>query len=368
MILDPIGTLISLLTAFGIAAMIALSLNLEYGLGGIPNFGQALFVSIGAYTAGVTYTRLLPLLAGQPVIDPCGPAMNDALQLRTEILRTLPAVGLTNFFVTLLIAAALGGLVGYLASYPALRLKDEWFLGLVLLASSEVVRIVVRGAEPVICAHNGLSGLSQPFAFLPTAPFRALAFAGLTLLAAALCYAFAQRLARSPYGRMLKAMRENSDVAAALGKPMARTRASVMVVGSAMAAVAGVFFVTNIGFASANDYGVGLTLDIWVMIVLGGLGNLRGALLGAAIITLLDRATAIAAIQANMLGSQFDFTYARYILFALILLGMLRYRRQGLLPERLDTTGAGKLLAGLRRVEPAPQEAAAQKATVKPHA
>ncbi|MCB0022312.1 MAG: branched-chain amino acid ABC transporter permease, partial [Caldilinea sp.] len=112
------------------------------------------------------------------------------------------------------------------------------------------------------------------------------------LVAAALCYWFAQRLARSPYGRMLKAMRENSDVATGLGKPMARTRASVMIVGSAMAAMAGVFFVTNVGFASTNDYVVGLTLDIWVMIVLGGLGNMRGALLGAAIITLLDRVTA----------------------------------------------------------------------------
>lgn len=356
MILDPIGTLLALLTAFGIAAMIALSLNLEYGLGGIPNFGKALFVSIGAYTAGITYTRLLPLLAGQEALYPCGAGMSQALQVRTEIMRTLPGVGLTNFIVTLLIAAAIGGLIGYLAAYPALRLKDEWFLGLVLLAASEVVRIVVRGAEPVICAHNGLSGLSQPFAFLPTAQLRSAAFAGLTLLAAALCYWLAQRLASSPYGRMLKAMRENSDVAAALGKPMARTRASVMIVGSAMAAVAGVFFVTNIGFASANDYVVGLTLDIWVMIVLGGLGNMRGALLGAAIITLLDRATAIAAIQVNLLGSQFDFNYARYILFALILLVMLRYRRQGLLPERLDTTGAGRLL-GTRRTASAAQEA-----------
>ncbi|MFZ1771613.1 MAG: branched-chain amino acid ABC transporter permease [Caldilinea sp.] len=363
MILDPIGTLISLLTSFGVAAMIALSLNLEYGLGGIPNFGKALFVSIGAYTAGITYTRLLPLLAGQAAPYPCGAGMSQALQVRTEIMRTLPAVGLTNFLMTLVIAALIGGIVGYLASYPALRLKDEWFLGLVLLASSEVVRIVVRGAEPVICAHNGLSGLSQPFVFLPTAQFKAAAFAGLTLLAAAFCYWFAQRLTRSPYGRMLKAMRENSDVAAGLGKPMARTRASVMVIGSAMAAVAGVFFVTNIGFASANDYVVGLTLDIWVMIVLGGLGNMRGALLGAAIITLLDRATAIAAIQANMLGSQFDFNYARYILFALILLVMLRYRRQGLLPERLDTTGAGKFLAKLRR-----QDVASQEATVNRHA
>jgi len=343
--IDPVATLLSLLTTFGIAAMIALSLNLEYGLGGVPNFGKALFVSIGAYTAGVTYTRLMPLLAGQEALTPCGANLGQALQVRTEIIRTLPVVGLTNFFVTLLIAAAIGGLIGYLAAYPALRLKDEWFLGLVLLASSEVVRIVVRGTEPIICAHNGLSGISQPFLWLPTPFLRTAAFTGLTLVAAALCYWFAQRIARSPYGRMLKAMRENSDVATGLGKPMARTRASVMIVGSAMAAMAGVFFVTNVGFASTNDYVVGLTLDIWVMIVLGGLGNMRGALLGAAIITLLDRVTAITAIQLDMLGSQFEFNYVRYILFALILLVMLRYRRQGLLPEPLDTTGAGKLLA-----------------------
>lgn len=346
MIVDPVATLFALLTTFGIAAMIALSLNLEYGLGGVPNFGQALFVAIGAYTAGITYTRLLPLMAGQAALYPCGDSMGQALQIRTEIARTLPTVILTNFAMTLVIAAIIGGLVGYLAAYPALRLKDEWFLGLVLLAASEVVRIIVRGAEPVICAHNGLSGISQPFLWLPTGQLRTAAFSGLTLVAAAICYWYSQRLARSPYGRMLKAMRENSDVATGLGKPMAGVRASVMVIGSAMAAIAGVFYVTNIGFASANDYAVVLTLDIWVMVVLGGLGNMRGALAGAAIITVLDRITAITAIQLDMLGSQFEFNYARYILFALILLVMLRYRRQGLLPEPLDTTGAGKFVRG----------------------
>src|SRR5690606_9016640 len=124
-----------------------------------------------------------------------------------------------------------------------------------------------------------------------------------------------------------------------------RTRASVLIVGSALAVMPGVFCVPHVGSSSTNDYVVGLTLDIWVMIVLGGLGNMRGALLGAAIITLLDRVTAITAIQLDMLGSQFEFNYVRYILFALILLVMLRYRRQGLLPEPLDTTGAGRLLA-----------------------
>lgn len=78
----------------------ALSLNLEYGLAGIPNFGQALFVSIGAYTAGWTYTRLLLLLADETFIYPCGNSLGQALQLRGDIMRTMPVTALTNFGLT----------------------------------------------------------------------------------------------------------------------------------------------------------------------------------------------------------------------------------------------------------------------------
>ena len=71
-----------------------------------------------------------------------------------------------------------------------------------------------------------------------------------------------------------------SEQAVGLGKPVARVRGQVMVIGSALAAISGVLFVVNSGFASANDYVVALTLNIWVMAVLGGLGNNRGAIIG----------------------------------------------------------------------------------------
>jgi branched-chain amino acid transport system permease protein len=238
----------------------------------------------------------------------------------------------------------IGGLVGYLASYPALRLKEEWFLGLVLLVASEIVRIVVRGTPGLICGNNGLAGVAQPFYWIGNKTVAGLLFAGLILLCVALVYLYCERLVRSPFGRLLKAMRENDTVAAGLGKNIARTRGQVMMIGSAIAALAGVFFVSNIGYASANDYGVGLTLDVWVMVVLGGLGNQRGTLLGALLITLLDRLTAVTAIQLNMLGMQWEFNYVRFILFSLILLLMLRYRPQGLLPEPMRTTTAHQLL------------------------
>ncbi|MBV7329853.1 branched-chain amino acid ABC transporter permease [Chloroflexi bacterium TSY] len=343
--IDLLSTTIAMLTFFGISALMALSLNLEYGLAGIPNFGQALFVSIGAYTAGWTYTRLLPLLAGETFIYPCGNSLGQALQLRGDIMRTMPVTALINFGLTLFIAAIIGGIVGYLASYPALRLKDEWYLALVLLVGSEIVRIVVRGYEPLICASNGLSGISQPFVWLPDRTFKAVAFALFILLLVWLLYLYCERLTRSPYGRLLKAIRENDQVATSLGKEVARVRGQVMFVGSAIAAISGVLFVTNLGFASANDYAVSLTLDVWVMIVLGGLGNNRGALLGALLVTILDRITSITAMQLDLLGSQFEFNYVRFILFGVILLLMLRYRSQGLWPEPIRTTRAHEVLS-----------------------
>ena len=338
--IDVVATLIAIFTFFGIYALMAISLNLEYGVAGVPNFGQALFVSLGAYTTGITYTRLLPLLAGKDPIHPCGTGLGQALQLRSEIMKTMPAVGFANFATTLLIAAIVGGLVGFVVSYATLRLKQEWYLALVLLVGGEIVRIVVRGMDDLICSHNGISGIAQPFAFVGDARTASILFMIMVLGLACIAAIYSGKLIHSPYGRMLKAMRENESVTRSLGKRVAMARAQIMLIGSVIAAVSGVLFAVNLGFVNTNDYVVTLTLDVWVMIVLGGLGNNRAALLGALLITVLDRATAIAAIQLNMSGITLEFNYIRFILFGTILLLMLRYRPQGLLPESPITTAA----------------------------
>lgn len=330
---------IAILTYFGIWSLMAISLNIEYGVAGIPNFGKALFVSIGAYVTGLTYTRLLPLLAGREFIDPCGSTLADAVQLRSEIIRTMPLVSLINFGITLVIAALMSGVIGYLFSYLVLRLKAEWFLALVLLVGGEIVRTFVRGYEPITCASNGLSGIAQPLAWVGSGT-SAVVFMALVLIIALIAYLYSERLIRSPYGRLLKAIRENEAIARTLGKNVARTKAEVMFIGSVIAAISGVLFAVNLGFINTNDYVVTLTLDVWVMVVLGGLGNPKGALLGTFLIAVLDRVTAIAAIQMNMADFNLEFNYVRFILFAVILLLMMRYRPQGILPEPNYTTEA----------------------------
>ncbi|MCY4019015.1 MAG: branched-chain amino acid ABC transporter permease [Chloroflexi bacterium] len=346
--IDIGATAVAVLTLFGIYALMAISLNLEYGVAGVPNFGQALFVSIGAYVAGLTYTRLLPLLAGEQVIHPCRQTMGQALQLRSEIMAAQPVAGFINLAITFIVAAILAGLVGFAVSYVTLRLKEEWFLALVLLVGGEIVRIVVRGADDLICSHNGISGVAQPFYFLDDPRASAVLFMLLALVLAAIAYFYSQRLVHSPFGRMLKGLRENEDVTRSLGKGISLARARIMLIGSMIAAVGGVLFALNTGFVNTNDYVVTLTLDIWVMVVLGGVGNNRGALLGALLIAIMDRITQIAAIVLNMSGSPIEFNYARFILFGVILLLMLRYRPGGLLPESPLTTNAHEVL---RRVQ-----------------
>jgi len=346
--IDIGATAVAVLTLFGIYALMAISLNLEYGVAGVPNFGQALFVSIGAYVAGLTYTRLLPLLAGEQVIHPCRATMGAALQLRSEIMATQPVAGFINLGFTFLIAAVLAGLVGFAVSYVTLRLKEEWFLALVLLVGGQIIRIVVRGADDLICSHNGISGVAQPFYFLDDPRASAVLFMLLALVLAALAYFYSQRLVHSPFGRMLKGLRENEEVTRSLGKGISLARAQIMLIGSVIAAVGGVLFALNTGFVNTNDYVVTLTLDVWVMVVLGGVGNNRGALLGALLIAIMDRITQIAAIALNMSGSPIEFNYARFILFGLILLLMLRYRPGGLLPESPLTTDAHEILRRVR--------------------
>lgn len=346
--IDIIATSISVLTYFGIYALMALSLNLEYGVAGVPNFGKVLFVSIGAYVTGVTYTRLLPILAGEPVLNFCGSDLGLALQQRSDIIRSMPFAGFTNIVITLIIAAIIGGLVGFVVSYVTLRIKQEWYLALILLVGGEIVRIVVRGIDGLICSHNGISGVSQPFAYLQDPRLASIGFMIFVLILTAIIYIYSERLIRSPYGRMLKALREDENVTQGLGKDVSLARAQIMLIGSVIAAISGVLFAVNVGFVNTNDYVVTLTLDIWVMVVLGGIGNNKGALLGAMFITLLDRFTAILAIQMNMSGISLEFNYFRFIIFGIILLLMLRYRPQGLLPESRFTTRAHESILSSR--------------------
>lgn len=345
---DIVGFVITFATVYGIYAILGISLNLEYGYAGQPNFGQVLFFGIGAVVGATAASEFLPIFVGKSVGDIC---TIPAELLRENIALTSPVASVSVWVIALLLAMVAGGVVGLLASYPALRVKEEWFLSMILLVGGETFRIIVQNTPQIGCGFNGVAGITTPFYWLsnyigssvlqsevPTG-----LFAAVVVAIAFVCFVIAQRVGNSPYGRLMKSVRDDKTAAASLGKNVSNLRKQVMVLGSMMAGVAGALYVYYIGVASSDDFIPAVTFSVWVMMILGGYGNNRGILVGTFVITLLDRGTLISSsiIQGSFYG--FDpslIIYGRYMVEAVILLLLLAFRQKGIFPETRVKTKA----------------------------
>lgn len=337
-------------SVYGIFAIMAISLNLEYGYGGQPNFGQVLFYGLGAFSAGIVSATLLPWLAGMSVGDICS---SNALTAREVIASTNPLVSLSSWWIALIVAMAVAALFGYIASYPAIRVKEEWYLSMILLVAAEIFRTLVRNTPQFGCGFNGLPGISNPFAWIGnfihsslSVPISTGVYALVILLIALACYFIAQKLSNSPFGRLLKSVRDDKVAAEALGKDVNKIRIQVMVIGSAMAGLAGALYVFYIGVAISEDYISAVTFSVWVMMVLGGIANNKGILIGTAILIGIQRGTqflgislqtAFPGLNANLLS------YASYLFQATLLIVLIIYRPKGVLPEGRIETKAYKI-------------------------
>jgi len=355
---DLIGFAVSFLSVYALYAILAISLNLEYGFAGQPNFGQAMFYGLGAFVAGIATSYLLPAMTGAPAGSICSIPM---LIERENLAVANPALSMGIWGISLAIATLSGATVGLLASYPALRVKEEWFLSMILLVAAQMFVIIVRNTPQFGCGFNGLPGITNPFTWLSvhvpaifsadTAP----ALYSLVLVAFAyVTYKVAQRLVNSPYGRLLKSVRDDPTLAEALGKNVHETRKQIMVIGSALAGLAGALYVYYIGVASTEDYTSTLTFTIWVMMILGGYANNKGALVGAFLITLLDRGSLILGITLQYYLPSFNgslVNYGRYMVESVILLLLIIYRPRGLRREEPVRTPAYGVFSQEKRGE-----------------
>ena len=147
----------------------------------------------------------------------------------------------------------------------------------------------------------------------------------------------AEKLVKSPYGRLLKSIRDDPVAAESLGKDINKARRQIMVIGSAMAGLAGGLYVFYIGVATTEDYVSAVTFSIWVIMILGGFANNKGVLAGALILNGLDRGSIIIGtlIQSAFPGFNGDLViYVKYMIEAVILLLLLVYRPKGMFPEK----------------------------------
>ncbi|HDJ26583.1 MAG TPA: branched-chain amino acid ABC transporter permease [Candidatus Bathyarchaeota archaeon] len=327
--------IISIFTFFGLYLILSISFNLEFGYAGQPNFGKVLLYAIGATCAGRLVATIIMLYLGADV--PFFSALAADMRLRWGAENPLATVGL--FVLALVLAMVVGGLVGYVLSYPTLRLKGD-FLAIVMICAGEVFRIFLKTYEPLVGGPFGLSGVPGPFSFVGDPNLKEALYMSLVLLIAFGCYLFAQKLVNSPYGRLLKSVRDDELAANVLGKKVVRVKAEILVIGSAMAALAGALYAFYVRGVFAEDFVPMVTFTAVTMTMLGGLANNRGVLVGCLLLTLFDRFTR--ASFFNMLGITvaFDISYIRYAVMGLLIILIVMFKPKGLMPEEPVRTPA----------------------------
>ena len=361
-----VGILIQYAIIYSVYAIMALSFNIEYGFGGIPNFGKVLFASLGAYSAGglvayIVVKEAAPALgvqvAAQGVPAYCTGTGKTVMTMAVTQGVISPAELFLLFLLGVFVAAVVGMIAGIVASYPALRLGGD-FLAISLLALGEIVRICAYNSEWPACSFNGISGIPGPFSWM--AKHADAAYAGLALLFLALIFIYVELATNSPWGRALKAMRDDEIAAEVYGYNVPRIRMQALAVGSALAGIAGALLTFYSGNVNANTYKPDLTFMVIVATLLGGAANNVGVLVGTAVIAGIEIFMNPSSLEAFGItlpeNVSLALPYTKYVLMGLIIVLVLLYRPQGLLPERplrvpIVEKAKKKLLEIQRRIE-----------------
>ena len=288
-----------------IYAILATSFNLLLGIAGLFAFGHAVFYALGAYATAIATIRL-----GLPFPLP--------------------------MFLSILITGAVGPAV----ALPSLRISGIYLVITTLALQVIAIDVIINWAS-LTGGPSGISGISPislfghklvgPGPFLPVA-----------VVAALLCFLIARHIGNSPFGRALRAMRENESAAASVGKNIFYMKVSTFGVAAALASVAGSLFAYYFSYVGADSFQITETVLILSMVVVGGTGNLFGSVLGAALLVLLPEALAFVDLPEGIAGQ------LRLLIYGCVLVLFLVFRPEGLLrePRRRgprEVTGAGAM-------------------------
>lgn len=279
----------------GINVILAVGLNLINGTTGQFSIGHAGFMAVGAYGAAVTGTLLRSAFGDQ------GPA-GDALTFNSALI----------FNSALLVGAALAALTGVIVGVPSLRLKGD-YLAVVTLGFGEIIRILFNNAT-VFGAATGYFG-DSPAGLPPyTNFFWVYLWAGLVTL-------MVWNITYSKTGRSLVAIREDEIAAEAMGTPTTRLKVLAFTVSAAAAGIAGGLFAHMQSGIRPEDFRFEKSIDMIVMIIVGGLGSISGAVVGGIFV----------AVSLELMR---DFQEYRLVLYALLLIAIMLLRPQGIFGTR----------------------------------
>ena len=292
-----IAYLAAIATLVGIRALLTLALNVQWGLTGLVNLGVVAFFAVGAYTAG---------------------------------LLAVAGVALPLAWAAAILLAAVAGVV---MAMVALRLRED-YLAIVTLGFAEVLRLFLLNETWLTKGANGVTGIPRPLHALFGRQYDVF-YLAVVLAAVGLVYWVLQRVSGSPFGRVLRAIREDETVAAVAGKSVFRFKVQAFAMGAAIAGLAGIFFAHYLAYIEPNMFLPQETLFVWLALILGGSGNNRGALLGSVVLLgLLEGSRFAKDVIPFLTGVRL--AAAQQILVGIILVALMIHRPEGLLPERRE--------------------------------
>lgn len=354
---------------FAIYGVYVLSLNLEVGYLGLPQFGKVMFLALGGMAVGGIAVKLAlwaygAQIAAQLGIDPfkdfynfCYTHQYIAVGIINGAFAANPPAGLAFFLASVGMAAGLAAALGVAFAGPALRLRED-YLGILLLVSGELVRVFTVYTTPIACGTFG-AAVPDPFAWVGAwRPYVYLAVASAFLAATLLV---AERLANSPFGRALRAIRDAEVAARVFGKDLVAYRAKVLAAASALGGVAGALFTFYSNYVNMGQFVPLYTFVAWAMLVIGGMGNNWGALVGLAIYRAADALLSIYKENLRVVLGGVDPTYLQYVIFGVLVILVLMYAPRGVVPERPARTLSRRELEGLRARAVAPVGPPAQR-------
>ena len=288
-------------------AIVCLGLNVQWGQTGLFNVGIAGFVAIGAYTSALLTTPFTDTHLG-----------GLALPIGVGWLGAMAVAGL---------AAALVGAV-------TLRLRAD-YLAITTFGVAVAIHLVALNAQRLTGGAFGIGFIPRPFEDLAERPaLFGLANLALTATLVAILYIALERLVRSPWGRVLRAVREDERAAMSLGKNPTRYRLQAFGLGGAIMGLGGAVHAHFIGFIAPDNYQSALTFQIWTMLIIGGSGNNLGAIVGAGLIWALWSASGLAIGVFFAAEDQARAAALRLVAIGVFMAATILLRPRGILGER----------------------------------
>ena len=248
------GYLVAILTFVSLAVLLGFALNLQWGQAGMINFGLAGFYGVGAYTAAIVSKH-----------------------------------GADGFTATVAAIAMTAGLSA-VVSLATLKLRED-YLAITTLAFSELVRLVLTNETWLTGGANGIRDIPRPLIGIVGGEGYELFFLLLCLVLVAGTYLILERIIRSPFGRALRAVREDDIVAATLGKNVLALRVKAFAIGGAVVGLAGALHAYYFTYIDPGEFAGFVTVYAFMAVIVGGKGSNRGLLLGACTVMILLEGT-----------------------------------------------------------------------------